>query len=160
MGRGWPGSRRIRLAERDHGRHGRRLERRHRHLGREPRTIAGLRAQRVDGSGAPQWGASGVEVVGIANSNPIPTDVIPDGAGAAYFLWEDSRNGATPHTDPDIFAQRVSAVGALWAADGIAVCTSGGEQFAATGAIDGVALGLVVAWQDQRGLDTDIYAST
>ncbi len=123
-----------------------------------PGTIPGLRVQRVDGAGAEQWGATGVAIVGIANSNPYLTDIVPDGAGAAYFLWEDSRNGSTPHNDPDIFAQRVSATGVLWAANGVGVCTSGGEQYMPTGAIDGGSLGLVVAWQDQRGLDTDIFA--
>ena len=123
-----------------------------------PGAIASLRAQRVNSAGAEQWGVSGASVVSIANSSPALTDVVPDGAGAAYFMWEDLRNTGSPFDVPDIYAQRITSTGAVgWTLNGTPVCVSSGGQMAATGALDGSG-GLVVAWQDQRNFDTDIYA--
>ena len=82
---------------------------------------------------------------------------IADGAGGAYFAWQDRRNG-----NPDIYATRVLANGAIatgWSANGTPVCTAANSQSDVHIARDAGA-GLWLAWDDQRagvGSD-DIYA--
>lgn len=122
-----------------------------------PVLVQSLRAQRVNNAGAGQWGGSGTSIVSVMNSYPNLSDIVPDGAGGAYLVWEDSRGAVNATDAPDIYAQRVNTTGVVqWPANGLAVCTSGGSQLAPTGALDGSG-GLLVAWQDQRSLDTDIF---
>lgn len=79
---------------------------------------------------------------------------MPDGAGGAILAWDDGRTTAT-----DIYAQHLSAAGgAMWAANGIAVCNAdtiqSGVQLRALA--DG---GVIAAWRDYRHLPaTSIYA--
>lgn len=115
-----------------------------------------LRAQRVTSAGATQWPAAGVSFLTLTGAFPSLTDVVPDGTGAAYFVWDDDRNA---NGDGDLFAQRVSTAGAVvWAANGVAVCSADGSQLGSVGALDGSG-GLLVAWQDLRSaVETDIYA--
>ena len=82
----------------------------------------------------------------------IPT-ITSDGAGGAIVTWEDSRSG-----NYDIYAQRVNASGAVqWTADGVALCTATGSQWAPTITSDGAG-GAIVTWQDYRSGNYDIYA--
>ncbi len=82
---------------------------------------------------------------------------ISDGAGGAYFAWQDRRSG-----NPDIYATRVLPNGAIapgWAANGTAICTAANSQTDVHIARDAGG-GLWLAWDDQRagvGND-DIYA--
>ena len=113
-----------------------------------------LRAQRLNAAGDAQWGATGVAVSSSATDAPAIGDVVADGTGAAYVVWQEWRSGAG---DPDISAQRFSAAGGpLWTANGLAVCSASGAQSAPTAALDGAG-GLVVGWQDQRELDAGIF---
>jgi hypothetical protein len=78
---------------------------------------------------------------------------VTDGAGGVIVVWRDDRAGA-----PDLWAQRVSADGeALWAADGVPVCTAAGTQDEIRTVSDGAG-GVIVAWRDRRGSDYDYYA--
>jgi hypothetical protein len=82
---------------------------------------------------------------------------ISDGAGGAYFAWQDRRGG-----NPDIYATRVLPNGAIapgWAKNGTAVCTAANSQTDVHVARDAGG-GLWLAWDDQRaGLgNDDIYA--
>ncbi len=78
---------------------------------------------------------------------------VPDGAGGMFLAWVDSRSGAS-----DIYAQRVGSAGVpLWTANGVAVCTAANTQAAVSIAPDGGG-GLLLAWEDSRGLNSDIYA--
>jgi predicted lipoprotein with Yx(FWY)xxD motif len=82
--------------------------------------------------------------------------IISDGAGGAIVVWEDYRSG----TDYDIYAQRISADGTVqWTADGVALCTATGNQYA-SGIISDGAGGAIVTWMDYRsgGGNWDIYA--
>ena len=122
-----------------------------------PGTIGSLRAQSVNSAGAAQWGASGVSIVSTAGSNPNPPEIVPIAGGGAYFVWEDNRGITNVLDSPDLYAQRVASGGSLsWAANGVAVCTSSGTQMKPSGAPDGSG-GLLVAWQDTRTFDTDIF---
>ena len=113
-----------------------------------------LRAQRLNAAGGAQWGATGGAVTSSATDPPAIGDVVADGTGAAYVVWQEWRGEAG---DPDIFAQRFAASGSpLWTTNGLAVCSASGVQSAPTAALDGAG-GLVVGWQDRRGLDADIF---
>jgi hypothetical protein len=110
-------------------------------------------AQRVDASGAARWAADGV-LLGTAPFQEYPM-IVPDGAGGAIVAWKDSCGGNPRY---DIYAQRVNASGAIrWAVDGVALCTvaiSGGSPSIAS---DGAG-GAIVAWDDKRSENYDIYA--
>jgi len=80
--------------------------------------------------------------------------MVADGAGGAIVTWQDYRS------DGDIYAQRVLANGSVdptWPVDGLALCTAVNGQFAPRIAGDGAG-GAIVAWQDFRTGDSDIYA--
>ncbi len=115
-----------------------------------------LYAQRVNGSGARQWGTAPVPI--WASTTDLFAelgDVVPDGAGGAFFVGDDDR--LTPNY-PDVYAQRVNASGApQWVANGLTVCNASGAQFGATAALDGAG-GVLVAWLDFRNSSVDVYA--
>ncbi len=108
-------------------------------------------AQRVSASGAMQWTADGV-VISAAAGNQYAPHIVSDGAGGAIVTWQDSHGGS------DVFAQRVNAAGvAQWAADGVAISTASGSQYAPRLVSDGAG-GAIVAWYDGRAGNSDIYA--
>lgn len=110
-------------------------------------------AQRLNPSGTIQWAANGVVVcnsIGVQNNPRIE----PDGSNGALISWIDKRVG----TDYDIYAQRISALGtAMWASNGVAVCSAANNQSAQDMKYLG-SNGFVVAWKDDRGGKFDIYA--
>ena len=72
--------------------------------------------------------------------------IVSDGAGGAIVTWQDCRSG----TDCDIYAQRISAAGAVqWTANGVALCTATGDQDDPTIVSDGAG-GAIVTWEDYR----------
>ncbi len=109
-------------------------------------------AQRLNGSGAPQWALNGVVVGGAASGQTRPS-VVSDGAAGAIIAWEDRRAG-----NADVYAQRVSPTGAsLWTANGVAVCIAAGDQVAPLVVTDGAG-GAAMAWRDSRAGNVDLYA--
>ena len=85
-------------------------------------------------------------------------DALFEGDGYAA-VWTDTRSAA-PGNPRDLYIQRVDATGAPragWPVGGLALCTAAGSQdhaaFASTG-------GFIVAWEDGRGSDVDIYAQS
>ena len=113
----------------------------------------GLYVQRVNGSGALQWGASGVAVC-TASGTHQDLVMVADGAGGAILAWVDGRNASS-----DIYAQRVSSAGvAQWTANGVAICSASGAQDSPSIVSDGAG-GAVAVWLDQRtGTTHDVYA--
>jgi hypothetical protein len=80
--------------------------------------------------------------------------IVSDGAGGAIVTCVDYR-GTTSY---DIYAQRISAAGAVqWAADGVAICTATGSQYYPKIVSDGAG-GAIVTWEDYRSGPGDIYA--
>lgn len=80
---------------------------------------------------------------------------VPDGAGGAIVVWEDHRAIWSV-----IYAQRVNANGdALWAGNGIAVCTSISKQEYPAAVSDGSG-GVIVVWIDYRNgaTNADVFA--
>ncbi len=101
-------------------------------------------AQLVDTTGAIFWGATGAAVC-TASGAQSTLQIAADGTGGAIMTWTDSRNGNT-----DIYAQRMSAAGtAVWATNGVAVCTAVDAQDQDQIASDGAG-GAVFAWRDRR----------
>lgn len=112
-------------------------------------------AQRLnDPSGAGAWTANGVAVCNAANSQS-DLRVVPDGAGA-FAAWTDERAGAAVY---DVFLQRIAAAdgSSLWAANGVGVSpsTSGTRR---RPALVNSGTGVLVAWEDQRAGNADIYS--
>ncbi len=109
-----------------------------------PDTCLDIRAQRVTGAGICRWApANGAPVCTAPGSQDAPV-IVTDEVGGAVIAWCD-RRGA----DADIYAQRVDSLGVVtWAANGIPVCTAGGDQdnLAAADIGDGT----VLAWDDHR----------
>lgn len=81
--------------------------------------------------------------------------ITSDGDGGAIVAWQDARAGV------DIYAQRVSASGAVqWPVNGVPLCTAGTYQMYPTITSNGAG-GAIVAWEDNRPPtvhQTDIYA--
>jgi hypothetical protein len=78
---------------------------------------------------------------------------VSDGAGGAIVAWTDRRSG-----NDDIYAQKISVGGAIqWTANGVALCTAAGDQQSPKIVSDGAG-GAIVAWQDYRNGNWDIYA--
>lgn len=116
-----------------------------------------VRLQRytADGLIVSGWPASGVSV---ATSTVALRDLrmIGDGVGGVLLAWADPQLSGTR-----IRAQRVRNSGGLasgWPSGGLAVCSATGDRGALRIASDGTA-GLLLAWQDRRGADADLYLS-
>ena len=111
-----------------------------------------IRAQRVNASGAIQWGTTGVVVCAATGVQDRPRLVVTsDGALAS---WRDARAG-----NEDLYAQRLSLAGApQWTANGRAISTALGTKLTQVMASD-AADGAIIAWQDQRtDAQGDVYA--
>jgi hypothetical protein len=109
--------------------------------------------QRLSTSGIPQWTAAGVAMCADAGAQSDAI-AIADGGGAATLVWRDFRADATG----DVFARRVSSAGVpQGAANGTPLCSAAGRQTAIVAAADGAG-GAVVAWQDARAGNDDVYA--
>jgi hypothetical protein len=104
------------------------------------------------GAVAAGWPAGGLAICTTPEVQTKPALALE--SGAAIVVWQDGRNGT-----PDIYAQKVSAAGAIqWTADGAPVCAASGSQSEPTLAGD-KAGGAIVAWQDTRvGVTANIYA--
>ena len=111
-----------------------------------------IHAQRVDAAGVVQWTGDGVAVCSSAGDQQHP-QLVSDGVDGALITWQDHRSA-----EYDIYAQYLGAGGELkWAVDGAWVCRASADQQYPQLASDG-ASGAIIAWEDLRGADSDIYA--
>ena len=111
-------------------------------------------AARFDYQGKRAWTLNGVALCTAANKQAYPA-ITSDGVGGAIVTWPDSRLGTL---QIDIYARRINASGsALWTADGVGVCTAGGPQDSPVLVPDDGG-GAIIAWQDRRSPNDDIYA--
>jgi hypothetical protein len=114
--------------------------------------VVDIYAQRVNSSGYVQWTANGVAVC-TGRTGLAMSQMIPDGAGGAIIAWYDRRNATN-----DIFVQRISGGGVVaWTANGVTVCAAAGSQTNPVLTSDGAG-GAIIAWQDQRIGNWNIYA--
>lgn len=112
-------------------------------------------AQKVDASGAVKWtaAAKGVSTLGSTESEPR---LISDGAGGAFFVWEDSRNESNDGNS-DIYAQHLDASGAYNWSGGLAVTQNTSPQFGARLVSDGQG-GMIVAYLNELQLGVNAEA--
>jgi hypothetical protein len=90
------------------------------------------------------WIPDGVAVCVSAQSQNLPR-LINDGAGGVIMVWNDERLNSS-----DIYAQRLDASGqALWAPNGVPVCSIWDTQNQVRLVSDGAG-GAIVTWYDQR----------
>lgn len=114
---------------------------------------ADVYAQRINGSGASQWTTNGVPVCVAANYQDH-LSIVADGAHGAIVSWDDQRAG-----NYDVYAQLVNAAGAVqWQSNGAAISTASSNQRNSVMVGDGAG-GAIVAWQDSRSSQYDVYAS-
>ncbi|CAN5886400.1 hypothetical protein BH11BAC4_BH11BAC4_06730 [soil metagenome] len=113
-----------------------------------------LYAQKVNSSGSTQWLTDGI-VVCNANALQLSQQIISDGAGGAFLVWEDRRN------ERDIYAQRINTSGiSQWTANGIVVCDAAGTQ-AEPQLAARTSGGAIMLWTDSRNsFQPDIYAQS
>ncbi len=101
------------------------------------------------------WSKSNIENVAVStatNGQETP-QLVSDGSGGAIITWTDARSG-----NWDIYAQRVNSIGvAQWTADGVVISAASGSQLNPKLVSDGSG-GAIIAWEDQRNGNIDIYA--
>ena len=115
---------------------------------------ADIYAQRVLLDGTVMWATDGVAACTAAGAQVGPR-VVSDGMGGAIVMWEDRRAG---EYNIDLYAQRVLSDGTVaWATDGVPLTQAPGYQWAIAVGSDGAG-GAIVAWQDERTGDSQIYA--
>ena len=105
--------------------------------------------QRINAMGSILWGDSS-KPVSIGGINLVPT-IISDNSGGAVLVWQEM--GATT----DLYAQHIGSDGSrLWSPlNGVVVQSGTGSTYQVF-ASDSSG-GIIVAWQDHRGADYDIY---
>lgn len=127
----------------------------------EERRLAdkGVFAQKLNNSGAPQWGATGIaltEDTGITTSAALEIAIVADGSGGVIAVWRDSRDVGT--TGTDIYAQKVNSSGVVqWTAGGVLVSNAAGNQSFPL-VISDSSGGAIVGWRDQRTGSFDLFA--
>ena len=117
-------------------------------------------AQRVDVTGvvATGWNVNGVAIsVSAGNqSNPV---LISDSNHGAIIAWADKREGVTNGNTYDIYASHITGDFALQGSpNGSPICTVDSTQINTTAVSDGNG-GAIIAWQDKRVGNFDIYNS-
>jgi hypothetical protein len=116
-----------------------------------PALEADIQMKRVSASGAVLDSAP----TSVATYHPYQWDPVVAFDGTNYLVvWEDDRNRPF---ETDIYAARVSPTGQTLDPTCISVCTEEGWQKYPAVAFDGV--NYVVAWQDERDGQPDIYAA-
>lgn len=110
-------------------------------------------AQRISDLGVAQWAVNGV-VVSAASGNQFSPSMVADGGGGAVIVWQDYRNG----TDYGIYAQRLNPSGGVhWTANGILISNSTDNQVSPF-VISSGSDAFIIAWEDYRNGNADIYA--
>lgn len=114
-------------------------------------------AQRLDANGVKMWADTGVPICRIGGVQSA-VQVVGDGAGGAYIIWEDRRTGAN---GVDIYAQYISSTGSIgYDVNGVAIGSGTRDQETASITADGRG-NAFVAFEDNRPSNTatrpDIY---
>ena len=111
-------------------------------------------AQRVSATGIARLGSNGIAVCTAANDQQ-DIAMVPDGTGGAFITWTDLRSGS----DYDIYAQKLSGTGAQWATGtGMPVSVVAATSQSRPQLVRDGGGGLIVAWEDNRSGNKDIYA--
>ena len=111
-------------------------------------------------NGLKLWGLDG-STVAVANGNQLEPQIVPDGSGGAIITWTDCRND-----NGDIYSQRISSTGVrMWDIDGnfdgIPIYVGINRQYKPViinALLNGATTGAIIAWEDMKSGDSDIYA--
>ena len=132
--------------------------------GRSGATGLDIFAQHVLVSGVvdPRWPVDGAPVC-VVNGRQAEPKLDADGAGGALITWFDPRSVVSGF---DIFVQHMLASGIAdpaWPANGLGLCTAPGAQIQPAIVSDhqapaGGVSGAIVAWDDNRNVDPNIFA--
>ncbi len=110
-------------------------------------------AQRIASNGGTSWTYNGRPICDEIGWQMAP-QICSDGSGGAIITWEDGR-GLSGY---DIYAQRVnSGGGSQWTTDGLIICMGGWNKDNLEICSDETG-GAIIAWEDQRNGNWDIYA--
>ncbi|MBI5169493.1 MAG: T9SS type A sorting domain-containing protein [Candidatus Eisenbacteria bacterium] len=108
--------------------------------------------QHVSGAGAPVLAPNGVILSAAAFDQDSPA-LASDGAGGAFVVWNDFRNGS----NSDLYMAHLTAGGALpWGVGGVVLANGAGDQISASIA-EATAGGALFVWTDTRAGNSDIY---
>ncbi len=114
-----------------------------------------LYGQRLSSSGAASWTADGVLVTGAPFDPYGSLDLTLDGSGGVFASWLDYRAGESSF---EWYGQRFDSGGtAQWTVGGLPLFSEFDCQRAPAAAPDGAG-GAIVAWQDRRGSNWDLFA--
>lgn len=109
-----------------------------------------LYCQKFTPDGERLFEESGLPVCVIPEGDQWQADIMIDGAGGVYIVWEDYRNTATT---ADIYAVHLNSSGELadpvWQENGNIVCNVNERQLAPQIVSDGTG-GVITAWKDGR----------
>ncbi|MBI5727474.1 MAG: hypothetical protein HY965_06455, partial [Ignavibacteriales bacterium] len=90
--------------------------------------------QKINTSGAPQWGTNGVQVTASTGFTQYLNNICSDGAGGIIATWNDQRNSFSP----DFYTQRISSAGTkLWGNSGVHLSSGSGFTDACSVTPDG-----------------------
>lgn len=107
--------------------------------------LSNLNAQRINSSGI-IWQPNGISVC-AADGHQFNQNLISDGNGGAFIVWEDGRNFLS---DYDIYAQRINNLGEnYWQTNGIRVCNASRNQTNPYILSDNNG-GVFITWRDER----------
>lgn len=112
-------------------------------------------AQKIRGTdGYQMWAANGVPVFSGTNTAQTLPKIAHDGSGNAVIAWTDARTGSNK-----VYVQKMASSNgaAQWTANGIRLSATDTVQSSPQLVSDGSG-NIVVAWQDERSADYDIYA--
>jgi len=109
-------------------------------------------AQKISNTGAALWVNDGVPVCTDPESQTSPV-LVHDETGGAIIAWDDNRT-----SDLNVYAQRIDNQGfAQWPQDGIQIIGLAHSQDEPAIIADGQG-GAIIAWEDYRDNNFDIYA--
>ena len=105
--------------------------------------------QRLNASGAAQWGANGllVDPTSVDTLQGSPS-IAADGSGGAIVAWVENRG----NTDDDVFVQHIASDSArAWLAGGVGVDSTNGDDQANPRVLGDGTGGAWVSWEDVAG---------
>ena len=115
-----------------------------------------IKAQKYNGAGAAQWGASGINII-ATNNEEAYFDAKIDNSGNVFAAWE---NYLYPNfAKADVYMQKINSSGVLqWATAGVVVSSAANDKYWPNTAPDNSG-GAFVAWEDYtvNPVDPDIY---
>ncbi|MCF0049519.1 T9SS type A sorting domain-containing protein [Dyadobacter sp. LJ53] len=121
-----------------------------------------LYAQHIDAQGNKKWAEGGVPIFTkptITSHSIRSIKPVHDGEGGIIIVWADERNwDQAIGYQANIYAQRINAAGEIqWETDGNVICDAPGLQQNYNVIEDGNG-GAFIVWDDQRSVQTGIYA--